>query len=65
MKILHSLVKGCTYRELKFVDGETSLIPVTWASWIRLPNLFGIQDIIHNSRWQRRVGDGSMSGCFL
>lgn len=43
MKILCNLVKGCTYQELKFVDGAMSLIPVTWARWIRLPNLWGIQ----------------------
>ena len=43
MKILGNLVKGCTYHEFKCVHGEMSLTPVTWASWIRLPNLLGIQ----------------------
>lgn len=43
MKILCNLVKGYTYHELKFVDGEMSLIPVTWATWIRLVHLLGIQ----------------------
>lgn len=43
MKILCNLVKGYTYHELKFVDGELSLIPVTWTRWMRLANLLGIQ----------------------
>lgn len=43
MKILCNLVKGYTYHELKFVDGEMPLIPVTWARRMRLANLLGIQ----------------------
>lgn len=43
MKILCDLVKGATYQELNFVDGEMPLVPVTWARWIILPNLLGIQ----------------------
>lgn len=52
MKILCDLVKGCTYRELMFVDAEMSLIPVTWARWIRLPIFWASKDIICNRRWQ-------------
>lgn len=43
MKILRDLVKGYTYQELNFVDGEMPLVPFTWARWIILPNLLGIQ----------------------
>lgn len=43
MKILCNLVKEYTYHELIFVDGEMSLIPETWARWMRLANLLGIQ----------------------
>lgn len=42
-KILYDLVKGCTYHQLQFVDGEMFLIPVTWVRSIGLPKFLGIQ----------------------
>lgn len=50
MKILCNLVKRGTYHELKFVDGDVSLIPVTWARWVRLPNLLDVQ-----GRWMQQL----------
>ena len=46
-------MEKCLWSLLHRPDGSDC--PIFWAS----------KDIIRNSRWQQRVGDVSMSGCFL